>query len=138
MKKVIFILSFLWFMPHIAYSEASNPKIDSLINISNELKQQNRELSMKVDNLEKLYDKRFSDLFWFLGVFVSIFLALLVLNYINANNVARKQASEELEKMKEATNLLENKTIEIDKNINLYKQELETISTFRNNAGLNI
>lgn len=125
-------------MPHIAYSEASNPKIDSLINISNELKQQNRELSMKVDNLEKLYDKRFSDLFWFLGVFVSIFLALLVLNYINANNVARKQASEELEKMKEATNLLENKTIEIDKNINLYKQELETISTFRNNAGLNI
>lgn len=136
MKKTIFIIFLFLFISHLVFSEANIPKIDSLINISNELKQQNKELSIKLEGLDKMYDKRFSDLFWFLGGFLTLLMAVLVFNYINANNVARKQASEEIEKLKNTIDNIENKAIEVDRNINLYKQELETISSFRHNAGL--
>jgi len=44
---------------------------------------------------------RFSDLYIWFGFFITILAGVLVLNWINAKNVAKKQAEEELKEIKD-------------------------------------
>lgn len=95
----------------------ATPLNDSLTQRMTRIEQENKELRLKVEYLDKLYDKRFDDFTKWLGIVIALIAAGTVLGIVNANNAARKQAIEELEKLQAKIKSLEHEAADLTRNI---------------------
>ncbi|TAE25468.1 MAG: hypothetical protein EAZ92_11895 [Candidatus Kapaibacterium sp.] len=101
--KVITVLltAFVSLLAHSPSLYALGEKsVDSLHQRIQKLEQENRDFRTKLEYIDKLYDKRFDDFTKWLTIILTVMgvgTAIGVsLSIISANNVARKQAIEEL------------------------------------------
>jgi hypothetical protein len=71
-------------------------------------------------------------LYIWIGIFVTLVTGGFVLITINANNLAKKQAIEELEKLSKVIETLETKTIGIEAQLNEAEAKLQLFESLKN------
>jgi hypothetical protein len=133
--KKLFAIYFLIFcgilQTQIITAAPSMPLVDSLSQRITRIEQENTNLRLKVEYLDKLYEKRFDDFTKWLGIVIALIAAGTVLGIVNANNVARKQAIEELEKLQEKIKSLENEAAELSRTVSSTATEFQLLSQFQ-------
>lgn len=86
--------------------------IDSLQKVVIELQIQNASLAQKIENVNTLYQNRFSDWYIFFGFFITLLIGAFVSVWYNAKREAKEQAEKEMELFKQNFVTLENETRE--------------------------
>lgn len=114
-------------------------KIDSAANEKNlldskivEIEKENVKLKSEIERVDELNKTRFNDLYIWIGILVALITGGFVLITINANNVAKKQAIEELEKLGKILEGLQTKAIDVEAQLNEAKNKLEVFESLKN------
>ena len=89
------------------------------------------EVKSDTDRVDELNKTRFSDLYVWIGLFVTFVTGGFILVTINANNVAKKQAIEELEKLKNMIENLETKAIGLEAQLNEAETKLKIYGSLK-------
>jgi hypothetical protein len=110
---------------------------DSLSQRITRVEQENSNLRAKVEYLDKLYDKRFDDFTKWLGIVIALIAAGTVLGIVNANNAARKQAIEELERLQTRIKSLENEAADLTRNISSASSQFQFLAQIQQQESRN-
>ncbi|MBX2916187.1 MAG: hypothetical protein KF856_13030 [Cyclobacteriaceae bacterium] len=88
-------------------------------------------IEAEIQRVDELNKTRFVDLYIWIGIFVALVTGGFVLITINANSTAKKQAIEELEKLKGTIDGLEAKTISIQAQLNEAQTTLQIFESLK-------
>ena len=72
--------------------------VDSLANELIKIQIQNVELVQKIEATNNIYQQRFTVLYFWIGIFITLLIAIFVINWFNVRGLARQQAVEEVNK----------------------------------------
>jgi type VI protein secretion system component VasK len=109
----------------------ATPPNDSLAQRVTRIEQENKELRLKVEYLDKLYDKRFDDFTKWLGILIAVIVGGVILIGFNANSTARKQAIEELNSLQNKISSIDKKSDEISITLSSMEQQTEAFERLR-------
>jgi type VI protein secretion system component VasK len=104
---------------------------DSLSQRITRIEQENSNLRLKVEYLDKLYDKRFDDFTKWLGILIAVIVGGVILIGFNANSTARKQAIEELNSLQNKIASIDQKSDEISITLSSMEQQTEAFERLR-------
>lgn len=122
--KISFLVVIFCMIPMVFAAQVRNE--DSLITQRiQRVEQENRDLRVKIDYLEKLYDRRFDDFTKWLGILIALLAGGVILAGVNANAVARKQAIEELHTLQEKITDMERQSSIIGQQLNAVETRLQ-------------
>ncbi len=120
-----FLLMILPFGPALTFAQQSTDSLAA--QRLQRLEQENRDLRVKMEYLEKLYDRRFDDFTKWLGILIAVIVGGVILAGVNANSAARKQAIEEVQSLRDDIENLKSQATDVVQTITLAEERHRTL-----------